>query len=326
MQLRFLPIFFIFCFQAAQAQKVVALQHNGVSSFFSDLQPALNAAVNGDTLYLPGRSFSGFTLNKKLAIIGAGHHPDSTLATSKTIINGSITVSSNANNSLISGIQLTSTMYLQPDVSYITIQRCYLQGTIQVYQGIVGLSISESIVGPINGPSINPIGGTPYPTNCLFFNNIFFSYLHLVQNSSIRNNIFLSNNYSNGNDCLIENNVSNVQWSGNNNIFHNNINFGINGNDNYGNQGSGNILSVDFNTLFVAWASPWDYSDDFHLTNPAYNTGGTDGTPIGIYGGTFPWKAGSVPFNPHINLKVVAPSTNSSGNLPVQIRAAAQDH
>lgn len=66
-----------------------------------------------------------------------------------------------------------------------------------------------------------------------------------------------------------------------------------------GNFGIGNINDTDFDGLFEDFNyATYNqnlanlYQFDFHLTNTAYDTDCTNGTPIGIYGGVFPWKAG----------------------------------
>ncbi|MBL4585431.1 MAG: hypothetical protein JKX84_00010, partial [Flavobacteriales bacterium] len=52
---------------------------------------------------------------------------------------------------------------------------------------------------------------------------------------------------------------------------------------------------------------------------------GTDGTDVGIYGGSYPYKHGAVPFNPHVQINQIDNQTNGQGELPVNIRVAAQE-
>jgi hypothetical protein len=40
----------------------------------------------------------------------------------------------------------------------------------------------------------------------------------------------------------------------------------------------------------------------------------------------FPFKEGGIPVNPHISSKNIAPQTNPSGQLGVQINVSAQEH
>jgi hypothetical protein len=45
-----------------------------------------------------------------------------------------------------------------------------------------------------------------------------------------------------------------------------------------------------------------------------------------MYGGSFPYKAGAVPINPHIVTKIIAPQTDVNGDLNINITVGAQDN
>ena len=76
-------LFMIACCLMATAQNVFAddygkvfLQHNGnITGVFdgSDINKSIEAAVDGDTLFLSLGSFNGnFTINKSICLIGSG--------------------------------------------------------------------------------------------------------------------------------------------------------------------------------------------------------------------------------------------------------------
>lgn len=119
-----------------------------------------------------------------------------------------------------------------------------------------------------------------------------------------------------------------------NSVFLNNLYGGINGI--WGtNQGANNFVfsTVPIDSFFVSYVprnSNWiedTYASNFRIrSNLPYFNGGTDGTQLGIYGGSFPWKDGSVPFNPHIQFKNIPNATDAFGNLPINIRVAAQEN
>jgi hypothetical protein len=312
----------------SNAQRIISLEHNGVSSFFTDIPTAISDAVDGDTIYLPGGSFPSFNLDKKLTIVGAGHNPEFTEATSTTIVNGNLYIQNGADNSYIQGIKIVGVVALAPNATNITLHRCLCQLGVTFDGGNDDMIFYENIFGCNYCSSVVSFCGSG-GQNGVFANNIFCGgFQSTIYNSIFRNNIFLYIGYNLGaTDCLFENNIKNGYAISNTNCtFQNNINLGLNGNDNSGNNGDNNILNVDFNSLFTQYTDPWDYTDDFHLINPTYNTGGTDGTPIGLYGGLSPWKEGSVPFNPHIQTNQIAPTTDPSGNLNVNIQVEAQDH
>ncbi|MDP2234843.1 MAG: hypothetical protein Q8J88_00290 [Bacteroidales bacterium] len=53
--------------------------------------------------------------------------------------------------------------------------------------------------------------------------------------------------------------------------------------------------------------------------------GVVDATQSGFYGGAFPWKVGYLPFNPHFLFQQNTHTTDSIGNLHINIKVAAQD-
>ena len=77
----------------AQISKVI-LQHQGNVTMYepADIQTAINAAQDGDTIFLNKGDFSGFTVKKKISVIGAG--------TSKTMIKGNIYIEIDYKNNL----------------------------------------------------------------------------------------------------------------------------------------------------------------------------------------------------------------------------------
>jgi len=69
----------------------------------------------------------------------------------------------------------------------------------------------------------------------------------------------------------------------------------------------------------------YQHTDNFRLApgSPAIGVG-PNGMDCGIYGGLSPWKEGGVPYNPHIQEQFIGTATNLQGELPVQIKVAAQ--
>jgi hypothetical protein len=76
----------------------------------------------------------------------------------------------------------------------------------------------------------------------------------------------------------------------------------------------------------VSSSTSFSYSDDYHLKSTSVGVNaGRDGTDIGIYGGAFPWKEGSLTFNPHYQRINISPTTDNNGNLNVNIKVEAQE-
>lgn len=301
------------------------------------LATAYEAAQNGDTLYLSGGSYTPpANFDKQLTVFGAGHYVDSTLATGKTFISGNFTLSENADLFYLEGLEINGNFAISTNhaVDNVIIKRCKINGTF------------------------NALGNLSNPTsNLSLIGNVLMNRLNLenIQNSILSNNI-ISNTFQGSNGNLISNNIvlgfiwgssMDYLFYGNNNTLNNNIfiwegyNANVNGSGNVFNNNLyvepapefgtsatsiGNYTGILQNEIFVnQTGAVFNYAHDYHLKTPlAYI--GTDGSQVGIYGGTFPYKEGAVPLNPHIQIKNIAPVTNANGQLEIQIQIGAQNN
>jgi len=289
------------------------------------------------TIYLSGGTFyAPSSITKTLYIYGAGHYLDSTQATGKTIISGNLILDRNTDGTYIEGIDLTGYFRLifssLDTVSNITLAYCKISGSIDV--GYTGNTYSNNfalqrsvVMGEINFTRatnaavynsiiqgrITNSNGILYENNILFYSFSLYGYCTITgDNNIIKNNIFFKNETTSG-------------VGGNGNQLFNNLftattpSFGVS----Y--TASGNYYPVNIDSVFVNNnIYTFDYSKDYHLKHPDTYIG-TDGTQIGIYGGTFPYKEGAVPSNPHIQLKNVAPTSDSNGQLQIEFKISAQD-
>jgi hypothetical protein len=328
---------------AVSAQALIAVQNGSTATFYNNLDSAIIHAQNDDTLYLPGGIFPLSTstkINKRLHIIGVGHNPDSTIATSKTIINGDIYLLSNASGGSICGISLepmppnTSGSIYFGDVDWVTsiitsavisdflIERCFLKYCFFIAAFEIPARYSNNT---IRENTINlDLRPTGYPSEIqsnLITNNIIGSITGMGINNNILNNIVFDR--ISGDGCIINNNIflgGSFTFSGVTNSLINNNLWVTDTPIPATNYGTNNLINVS--PMFVNQSgSTFSYSNDYHLqaTSPGKNAG-IDGTDIGNYGGAFPWEEGSVPSNPHIYFKQIAPQTNSNGQLQIQIK------
>jgi len=319
-----------------KAQNLIAVQHGNNATFYTNLDTAIVHAQNGDTIYLSGGFFSiNNPINKRLYIIGVGYNPDSTISTFPTTLNGNLSLASGASNGFFIGFLINGSIIINDTVSFYTIIRCRITG---------GISMNHSYSNFIFNENIIEGGIYPYQSasNCSFLNNIISIVSYWSDsffNSLFKNNIFLFYSYCNYNGCfysiygkylMFENNifVNTGNFGGisnsvaKNNLFVENISF-----PNGTNNGLNNIVNQAQSSIFVnQTGNSFDYTHDYHLkpTCPGKNAG-TDGTDIGIYGGLYPWKDGSVPSNPHIINSNIGGTTNSNGALPVNIKVGAQE-
>lgn len=320
------------------AQKVALHSATGVQHFtgYNGFSEACIAAASGDTIYLPGGGFAApASVDKQLLIFGAGHYPDSTTVTSKTIINGSINLSENADGFHIEGVDLTGGISTTSNhaVNQILIKYCRLQGELNIRGDKSNPSTNLRLINSI-------VQGSVRLTNALnagIFNSVFNSDIVDTQSNLIQNNIFLLNNYSSttyrytihGNNNILENNVfirtRDREINGYSNTVKNNITpksvafWGTTPID------YGNHTSVSETTVFVnQTGNVFDYTHDYHLQTPeAYPV--TDLTQAGIYGGVHPYKEGAVPSNPHFIIGNIAPQSDAEGKLNIEIKVTAQD-
>lgn len=343
--LRFLFIAtFLSVFLSISGQSVFVVDNPSSSGAYGSLDSALHYAVDGDYIYLPGGSFSigNLKIAKRVNIIGAGHYPDSTVATGRTQLIGDIYFKTGADNSSIQGFYLQGDIFMGDscqtgNVQNIFISRISVNNIYLTYQsgtstncGAANIFIKDCrIRNDIRGANTQNvtvetsiISGQirDFNSNAYFNNNIFlyqssFStsnrLLRFVNNCDFSNNIF-------------RNSYSTMITSSSNNVFYNNV-FGQSSCS--GGSCYNCLFNVDFLPLFEdVGGTGFDYSYDYRLTDTSEAKGvGLNGTDCGIYGGNNPFKPGAVPINPHIQMINIPSATDGQGRLNIQFKVRAQD-
>ncbi len=341
--LPFLITVILFCPSInAQSPQFAVVKPNGNTQIFPSWTAAYNAAVNDDYIYLPGVGISGtITLNKRLHIFGAGHHPDSTNATNKTVFTGVIDIFRGANGGSLQGINCTESIQIGINGTKVlnyTIKKCAITSSI-AFGGVSidslpeYVSIIENIVNSIgNGHGLST-------KNHTIEKNIIKSNVHNFEFSLFRNNIFLYSfiTFSNVYNSTVENNIflySDPVPPPSNcfNSFYNNLK--ISNSDFYDSGGcpiqaeSGNLSVPSYTDIFISYDNNgFDYADNYHLQPTCPGVGaGTDGTDVGIYGTSDPTSEGWVPSNPHIYFKNIDPSTGPDGKLHIEVGVRANNN
>jgi len=335
-----LSISFVFVFTLTRAQQKTALHSNGTVTIFDGqdhFKDAYNAAVDGDTIYLPGGLITSYeTLNKRLYIFGAGYNTDSASATGITQIQGNWDFNSNADSSIIEGIHITGQLRfynVNSSTNWIEISRCRMNSVSIDGWGTNSATNNTFRECVIDGGFTLRFATYTNITNCIIggdvqsgtysyiANNIFLyqstsssaRVLYNVDNSLIVNNIFLKSSSAYGimRDCdhnTFSNNVITYTPTVGTNTFTNNY---------Y------DVTPID--SIFVNQSgSQFDFVQDYHLIS-GNNLIGNDGSPVGIYGGIYPFKDGMLPRNPHIRMKAVDAQTQPNGDLNIQFEVGAQD-
>lgn len=338
-KLYFLPLLFLAF--AGFAQKQIVVQ-NGTAQTFSDLSAAVAAANAGDTIYIPGGGFalSPTTIDKTLHWRGVGHYPDSTAATGFTYITSSLNFTGNCDNSTFEGINFSGSLTFGTvgnETTGVRISHCkiggilYLRANTDITGGYPDLNIriSESVLAQIEGR----LG-----SNVRVEKNLISGILNQFQLCYFNHNSFNVNN-----SVGVIRACTYCQFSNNVFSYHYGV-YGDSQNCNFQNNlfqagliidpltsshtASNNITGVGLTNVYTSIAAnnyTFDYANDYHLKAGSPGIGAaTDGTNIGIYGTSLPYKDGAVPYAPHIRTANIDNEV-VSGNLGVQITVAAQE-
>lgn len=192
----------------AQISKV-ALQHKGAVTLYDtdQIQIAIDNSVDGDTIFLNEGEFPGFTVNKKITVIGKGNSetkvtssitiaiPNSPTLTARVLdglnLSGSNITVSNAVNSLVIRKCQFSTISFSGVVDKVLIDRCYITDYINLSSNVVGMDIvnsriryglrsnayTSSAVNVINSIVGNGVYTSVYnQSNATFINSIVYNY------------------------------------------------------------------------------------------------------------------------------------------------------
>jgi hypothetical protein len=310
---------------------------------YTTVQSAVDASVVGDTIYIHGSqtNYGSVTLNKRLVLIGAGHSLTGTQFNFPTTLNGIIFSQGNSTTlptgSTIKGINfwgIYSTGGSLP-VNNITLERNYINGnggvtgilgTGWIYRNnfisafninnfkniIISNNVIDNYIASSNQPSV-------IITNNIFLNNAYISY---VSYATVTNNIFI-------NPRSLEN------YSGTQNTWNKNIMIYADP-ANYltfppaNNTGVGNLNTTDnqFTTTIPLNITPLDATkQDWILlaTSIGYKYG-TDGTDVGIHGGSYPMpNMTGAPNIPQITSMDLQNSVIPiSGTLNIELKARGQ--
>lgn len=326
----------------AQLPRII-VQGSSTPQVFTNISDALTAAQPNDKLYFSGGSFNaalGITVDKPLHFIGAGIHPDTANVTGVTTWTTGgytkITITTAASGSTFTGITfnpggeiLYGTSAADDDPTKLIFQRCAFSR--QVLLGFVeGASSSSSFNECIFRKGMIGNAGTAVVTNCIFDGvslNVFRPSGLFLKNSVMLNAQVINSENAILQNCVFTINgaalwqVSGVQVS----------NCLITGTEMFSNSGStnqesNNIYGQAASSIFVNETDGiYDFDDDLHLVPASVGVGaGNDGRDIGLYGSSSPYKEGLAPYSPHYQAAQIGGATNGLGELPVNIRMAAQ--
>lgn len=283
----------------------IALMHDGNATMFNSNQTsnALAAAVDGDVLYFTEGSFSGdITITKKVSLVGVGEgtilNGDVTINLTESAatmpaqmldamqLTGSITMRSNTNGVKIRKCKFDSFKYYNTAstvTTNCTIDRCFINGTMNLGSKVEGMSILSSKIKNLQGMAATASGATL--VNCNIWNipnNSSNSRLLATLINSIIFSSYSGNSYIHK-DCMFINclGASDVNVKG---------------------LMKGGVMNNCYtDVIFYMDSQTMETSSFVNCSLEDYL--GTDGTVVGITGGTAPFTL--VPAAPRITESVI---------------------
>jgi hypothetical protein len=348
-----LALSMIIIFHTVQGQRAITVQSGINAKSYTTIDSALAHAIDGDHIYIPGGVYqvNNMTIDKSVFIFGAGHYPDSTVATGATSLIGDVYLITGSSGGLLTGCSISGSIKVgnglagTDSVSNFTLSRnifksLYLSFTGSPPTHAHTFSVIENVIqGSVYGANASLINLSKniveksirnFSGNCLFENNDFIGlgnctdmeyFLFDVSICTFDNNIFLYSTPA----CSTASFFGGTSLS---NVFTNCLFRAPMTFPQGSNNGFNSIISQPVSSIFIsATGDTFSYTQNYHLkpTSPGTN-GATDGKDIGITGTSQPYKAGAVPLNPHIQMKSIDSSTNPQGQINIQVKVSAQDH
>ena len=327
---------------------------------FATIQAAVDAAADGDTLFIHGTSiqYAGFTLlDKKLCFIGPGWAPDKNIPL-QAVINGCI-----FRNSVNPGSPSGSEMYGLVFVGSVNLSQAIASGDL----GVGGLNIIRCQFNTLVSHTLS-VANNLYES-CLFLSTLTFNNNppHTTTNILFQNNVFFANQCCTGSGISGFSNPTSVHFSHNlfysdgnvpafstcafltlsnnifvkrnpasglsNSTFTNNITFncGATGDTAWirnGNvDGGGNIAATDPQMVDQTAVNNGTFRGllDFTIPSGPANNTGSDGKDLGLLfdaTGSLNWTNARNSRFPRITqMNVVNPTIAPGGNLNVSVQA-----
>lgn len=308
----------------AQDVQMVTLQHGDAMTAYyghTAFQQAMGAAAKGDLITLSGGSFASATINKVVTIQGAGYVQDiDNNRYCTTFVNDlGIEIPEGESGLVIEGVRFHNSVYAKGTIDNLIFRKCRL--------GYLNLNDCNSKNCLIDRCRVGAFEPDEHSANLMVKNSVLgriFSNeadaILLVQNSVVTNNDYENNLTAQFRNCIIATSFRASGCSAYNCLVSNNYGgFSTATQSNVWTIGSDEMNSLFTNGDFFDFKDDWDYT----LTSEAAAQYlGTDGTQVGIYGGTTPFT--DIPSNPQVVSKEIAAESDANGKLSVKIKVEAQ--
>lgn len=315
----------------AQSSLLATLSHEGtISTFYGAgaLRAAHAAAADGDIITLSSGSFVSTDITKGITLRGAGMEVNSEVHGEPTIISGNFNIAipeETTERLTIEGIYHNATIFVTTRLENAT----FLKNRFREFVGYTNGAIKNAtfIHCRISEQLSLPADCSAACVNCIIMNpstqstsTSNFECVNCVldkgnnwdnfRSSSLKNCILIATDeYSIPGTCTVYNCVS---ISDNGSSIFNNVPNTTNVRLNRG----------ETNQFFKSGNSTYNDNEKYELPEEAQSQYlGTNGTQVGIYGGTLPFS--STPTNPQITKCNVAAKSTADGKLSVDIEVSS---
>ena len=318
----------------AQSTLVATLTHGDEITMFYGVDAfvkAHNAAVDGDIINLSGGKFNSTTITKGITIRGTGVEVANptyiingvninvpTTATERLSIEGCRFVDRVTANSISNAYflknQFQNGFYLNGNVTNTIFVNCTLDGRTHNDKGLYSYpnsSNSSNSSAQFINCRINQVifdAGVFTFINCVIIPHSGFEARYLSNSSLVNSILYYTSTNSNGGWHTLP--ATSSAW--------NCVAIGANASNVFDNLSSPQNCWHATKDIFIDGIYTNDLTDEAKATYL-----GNDGTPVGRYGGPFPWSM--TPTYPQITKMNVANRTTADGKLSVEIEVSATE-
>ena len=272
----FFTLFASLLFTATFAQQpLIAIKGTTTDAIATTLEQAISIAQPNDKIYLPGGTYTlNDSIQKPVHIIGTGYNDLIERQLPITVFEGNINIGSQSQGLIIEGIKNNNTIFNK--ANNVILRKINANQVINYAQSIY---VYNSYIGTLfdsrNTIVLNSVVGSILKVTHLTITNSII--LYFKNGAWSTNDIYSASYNSQFNNCIFRQ-VDNLLWG--NNTFVNSYQ---------------STSTADFNNYFNN-----NNNDVFNLNADLNVSSSAPIQNIGIYFGTYPWKNGGQPINPHI--------------------------
>lgn len=311
---------------AVKAQQIAVVSASGSTSLYQDLNEAITGASSGSVIYLPGGGFQlkdETKITKSLTIMGVSHRVDADNADGSTIIGGNVWFNEGSDGSSLMGVYVSGDVNIGEDapVSNILVRTCNINSVQVKQEKCNGITVNQCYMRNNSNFGNNNSKITNCVLNSLIHLNggVIDHNVVITSNSYVFGNSWVRNCFSAVNNATVTNNTL-IDWYGD--IMRSSSNCLVSNIMLRGDWGDDCETVEDWSGVIGDYSKGISPASDFSLKGNKGKGRATDGSDIGIYGGTGFNDEAVAPI-PRIVSKVVPEQTDAQGKLKITVTVKA---